>query len=382
MKKRKLLALLLLLFSVALFTTGCWNRKELDKLGIVSAIGIDKGEDGKVKLSVQIIKPESLKKGGGGGEKEKPVIILSSTGDTVFDAIRNFVAKSGRKLFHPHNSVIVLGEKMAREGVLPVIDWFNRDHEMRPLAWVMVTKGEASDIILAKSELENIPGQQIDMMLQDYGAVSKAVPVHLLEFYDKLTSESGHPVLGRIQVKEEIDKTSAFEFKGAGVFRKDKLIGWLDPLETRGYLWIWDKVKSGIITVPCPENENKLVSLEIIKAGSKIKPEFKEGKVSCRIEVKVQSNLGESMCNENLAKPETIAILEEEQRKAVEQEIKTLVKQAQEEFKVDILGLGAVTMRKYPGEWKELKDRWEEEFPQVEVEVEVSSKINLIGMVE
>ena len=382
MRKTKLLALLLLLLSVALFTTGCWNRKELDKLGIVSAIGIDKEEDGKVKLTVQIIKPMPAKKGGGGGEKEKPVIILSSTGETVFDAVRNFVEKSGRKLFHPHNSVIVLGEKMAREGVLPVIDWFNRDHEVRPLAWVMVTKGEASDIILTKSELERIPGHQIEMMLQGYGGVSKTVPVHLLEFYEKLTSESDHPVLGRIQVKEEIDKTSTFELKGAGVFRKDKLIGWLDPLETRGYLWIRDKVKSGIITVTCPENENKLVSLEIIKAGSKIKPELKEGKIRYRIEVKVKSNIGENMCNEKLAKPEIIALLEEEQRAAVEQEIKTLVKQAQEKFKVDILGLGVATMRQYPEEWKELKDRWEEKFPQVEVEVEVTSKISLIGMVE
>ncbi|WP_460000901.1 Ger(x)C family spore germination C-terminal domain-containing protein [Paradesulfitobacterium aromaticivorans] len=36
-------------------------------------------------------------------------------------------------------------------------------------------------------------------------------------------------------------------------------------------------------------------------------------------------------------------------------------------------------MRKYPKEWKELKDHWKDKFSQVEVEVKVNSKIVRVG---
>ena len=41
---------------------GCWSRRELDTLSIISAIGIDKSEeDGKLSVTFQIIKPSALK---------------------------------------------------------------------------------------------------------------------------------------------------------------------------------------------------------------------------------------------------------------------------------------------------------------------------------
>ncbi|GAB6153105.1 Ger(x)C family spore germination protein [Desulfosporosinus burensis] len=374
---------LLLILSVTLLTTGCWNRKELDRLAIVAAVGIDKGEDQKIKLTVQVIKPGALKSPSseGGSGKEKGVWIIKSSGNTVFDAVRNFIEKSGRKLFWPHTMVIVIGEKMAKDGILPVIDWFLRDHEMRLQTRVLVTPGEASEMISGNAGLEKIPASHLERMIKDSGALSKSVAVNLMEVTNMITSQSSHPVIGRISKNKSGQDEEELLLKGAGVFRKDRLIGWLNPLETRGYLWIKDKVKSGIITIPCPEHPDKLISLEIIKSKSKVKPRLEMGMLKYTIEVDINCNLGEQMCIEDL-NPEMIAVLEDEERQAVEKEIIALIRKAQEEYKLDILGLGEATMREFPEEWNKVKERWEEEFPQAEVEVKVNSRLSSMGMLK
>jgi len=383
MRGKRGVVFLLLILSVILLTTGCWNRKELDRLAIVAAVGIDKGEDQKITLTVQVIKPEALKSPSseGGSGKEKGVWIIKSSGNTIFDAVRNFVEKSGRKLFWPHTMVIVIGENMAKDGVLPVMDWFLRDHEMRLQTWVLVTQGEASEVIKGDSGLEKIPASHLERMIEDSGALSKSVSSNLMEVTNMITCQSSHPVIGRISNNKSGQDEEELLLKGAGVFRKDRLIGWLNPLETRGYLWIKGKVKSGVITITCPEHPDQLISLEIIKSKTKVKPRLEMGILKYTIEVDINCNLGEQMCIEDL-NPEMIAVLEDEERQAVEKEIVALIRKAQEEYKLDILGLGEATMREFPKEWNKVKEQWAEEFPQAEVEVKVNSRLLLTGMLK
>lgn len=383
MKKRGLVVLLLILF-VILLTTGCWNRKELDRLAIVAAVGIDKGEDQKIKLTVQLIKPGALQSPSseGGSGKEKGVWIIKSSGDTVFDAGKNFMEKSGRELFWPHTIVIIIGEEMAKDGLLPVINWFIRDHEMRLKTWVLVTQGEASEIIEGNTGLEKIPANHLKQIIES-DALSKSVTVNLMDVSNMIISQSSHPVIGKIvKNKSSQDDEEEVLMKGAGVFRKDRLIGWLNPLETRGYLWIKDKVKSGIIIIPSPEDPDKLLSLEVVRSKGKIKPRLEMGVLKYTIEVDVHSYLGEQMSTEDLANPEMFTVLEDEQRQAVEKEIVALIHKAQEEYKLDILGLGEAAMREFPKEWNKVKERWDEEFPQAEIEVKVTSRLWRTGMLK
>ncbi|GJM76971.1 hypothetical protein HMSSN036_91870 [Paenibacillus macerans] len=50
------MASLILLLSIILLTTGCWNRRELNELGIAVAAGVDKEGD-HYRLSVQVVDP-------------------------------------------------------------------------------------------------------------------------------------------------------------------------------------------------------------------------------------------------------------------------------------------------------------------------------------
>lgn len=381
--KTRSLMLVLLVLLLSFTTTGCWNRAELDRLSFVSAMAFDRGTDNQIRLTAQLVDVGSIKSPEGSGKPGNAFFTLSSSGDTVFAAVRNFVTKSGRKLYFPHMMLVVFGGDLAREGVRPELDWLVRDHEIRLLTRVLVTDGKAADIVSAESEPESIPAQHLNMMLEQYGAVSKTVDCNLSVLYNSIYpfEQSAQGVVGRVELSgTDTSKPNRFLLSGAGAFHEDKLVGWLNPVQTRGYLWLCNKVKSGIISVPAPNGQNRLASLDIIGSSCKVTPCWDEGEMKYTVNVKVESDIGENMGTGTLT-PQAISQLEEEQSQKVQGEIEAVIKAAQQDFKSDILGLGEVTMRKCPEQWKEMQGEWNRIFPQCSVQVIVKSKIRNTGLI-
>ncbi|HAF17511.1 MAG: hypothetical protein ACN4A7_10305, partial [Thermacetogeniaceae bacterium] len=88
---RKIIFFLLVI--ILLFTSGCWNRREMDTLTVNSALGFDLIEtngETKILLSVLTIKPSQSfggagdMGGGGAGQQQtaKTGQVISITGDT------------------------------------------------------------------------------------------------------------------------------------------------------------------------------------------------------------------------------------------------------------------------------------------------------------
>ncbi|MDP4126386.1 MAG: Ger(x)C family spore germination protein [Bacillota bacterium] len=383
MQKRKIVVYLLLMLGIPFLITGCWDRKELEARAIVTLVAIDRGENSDIKFSVQVARTSDPKassnESSSGGVQSS--VILSSTGETVFDALRNLILKSGRKLYYSHNIAIILSNEIATEGILPVLDLFNRDTELRPLTWVLVAPGKAADILEAQSTLESLSANQLDKMLKDFGASSKTVATTLLDTMKQLAYDSPGAVLSNIELDPNSPKKSLL-LNGAAVFKRDKLIGKLDPVETRGYLWSQGKVKSGIITIPCPGEASKKVSMEIKRANRKIISDISDGKLKFTITVNVNSRLAEQECLTNLGNPEKLMELKKSQDEEIEKEIRSVVDKAQEEYDTDILGFGTELSRKFPREWQKIKENWAEEFPKAEVNIVVNSKISDIGSVK
>ncbi|MDP4091707.1 MAG: Ger(x)C family spore germination protein, partial [Bacillota bacterium] len=96
MKSLKLMLLSLLVFLNLISMTACWNYREIDKLAIVTGVAIDKGDDQKFKLTVEVIDFT--------GEKNTKAVSRTMTmeGKTIFDAARNAISISGKRLYWSH----------------------------------------------------------------------------------------------------------------------------------------------------------------------------------------------------------------------------------------------------------------------------------------
>lgn len=388
MKCRLLFCTLSILAMVAV--SGCWNRKELDTLSIVEAIGIDNEKRGSITLTFQILKPGEVKAAagdqegthtsGGGGGRGKVTFIITSKGRTVFEAARNATFEAERKLFFAHNKVIVIGEATAKSGIVPLIEFMNRDHEFREGSRIFIAKGKASDIIKSTHEQEKVPADAIENLARISISTSQIPEINLHDFLKTIDSKSSDPYIpGILEVKQDGNSKQRLRLENTAILRKDKLIGWFDKKETRGLLWILGDVKGGIIVVKSPKEEARDVSLEITRASVKVKPEMMNGRLKINVKIKEEGNLGEQMSETvNLTKPDMFKRLEAEKSAVIKDEIGSALAKAQK-WGVDIFKFGEAVHRKYPAEWRKLSANWPEEFRKLEVNVQVDAKLRRFG---
>jgi spore germination protein KC len=398
-KMGRKITLVLLCFTL-LCTPGCWNRREVETLAFVGSFGIDLEAGNKVQLTARIVRPEALPSGtsgaGGGTTNERAFWLATSTGDTVFEAIRNFLTQSSRRLYWPHARFIVIGEKMAQSNQLPeVLDYFDRNWEFRRTARILVVRGTtAADFLQTEFEQDRLPLAGLtNLMEASAQGYAGTVIVNLNQFLQMLEGEGIEPTATRVEIipKNPGDirgQTIRMEVKksplvnGAAVFKGGRLVGWLDQSTTRGLLWVKGQVKGGIVNIPQPGTPNKLMSMELLQEKTRIKPILTaEGKPLIQVKVDLIANIGEIQAPADPSQdPEFIPQVNQLLAEAVVQEIRSVLYIAQQEFNTDIFGFGAAINRKYPQLWQDLKNRWNDEFPHLEVQVAVTATTRRAGL--
>ncbi len=378
MTKFKLLSISLL---IGLLLGGCWDRRELNDIAITMGVGVDYDPAVKnVHLSMQIIKPDQMKgpgggnggKGGGGGQQAS--FLLESQGRTVFEAIRQANFKSTHKINWTHSMVIILGKSAVDNGVSPFLDLFIRDPEPRPTQWILVTETESKTILEATSPLEKVSAMSIDNIIKNTVNTSKAVAVDLHSFIEKLISKTTSAVAPIIKTSSEEPKELILD--GTAVFKKDKMVGKLNPSETRGLLWVTGQVKGGVISFEAKREEP--VTLEIIQASGSFKPQLNKGQPLIHLRIKVVCNLGEQETKEDMSDPEKLDYLAKKAAKVIQAEITATVKKTQQ-LRADVFGFGQAIYVKYPKQWQPMESRWDELFPQVKMDVKVDIAIKQVG---
>lgn len=371
----------LIVFSLILLVpTGCWNRRELDELGIVVGAALDKTPgNGGLDLTAQLVKPGAsrtsgqMQNGGGGSEA---VLNIVSSGETVFQAVREMTHFSNRRLFWSHNNLIIIGEDLAKEGVSKSLDYFLRNEETYPTVWVMVARGKAADVLKADPTLEKIQALSIGDLANAQASTSQTTVVDLIDFSQRLISTTTAPIAGVLQMVEK-DQQKLVQLSGTAVFKKDRLAGFLDEEETRGLLWVLGKVKSGILVID--RGEGKKISLEIIQARGKLIPEIRDDRILIRIAIEVLSDIGDMMMHQDLLSTAVIDTIKKEQQEVIKKEIEKALEKARS-LNADIFGLGDAIHRKYPRLWRQLEERWEQYFPELEVIIDIRSNLRRGGV--
>lgn len=394
--KRKTLTLIISLALPFFLASGCWNKVELDQRAIVAGFGLDKArEEGRLKVTVQVAKPGEIKAGAKSeGGAPSAVTVFTGTGYTFFDGLRNLAMVTGKKLFLSEAKILVVGEELARDDIGKATDLYERDAEPSTRNYLLIAKGEAEEVLETEMGLEKIWAYGIGNTVKAMSAHGKAPAIEIADFLEAVESKTTAPVATAVQlvskgeekgeIKAEEDKArppKEIKVSGTAVFRNYKLTGWLDERETRGLLWVTGKIKSGIIVVPAPGDDRRLVAFEIIRAKADIKPEMKDGNLTITVEVEEEGNLGEEQPDSvDVTVPGVLRELEKRKKEAIENEILAAVSRARE-LNADIFGFGEAVHRKYPGEWKQLEANWDEIYPTLEVNLAVDARIRRTGKI-
>lgn len=369
---------------------GCWDRRELDELAIQLGTAIDKvGDNYRVAIQVVIPAEVSSRISSSGGS---PVTMFQATAPTIFEAYRKMTETSSRKIYSAHIRVLVIGEEVAREGIAPVLDMFSRNHEPRTDFYLMVARNSpAMQILKTLTSLEKIPAEELFYALDTSArSWSPTTTVTIEALIEQLVTENLSPVLTGVEIVgnkrrgeqmtniDEIDPGAKIRFVGLAVFRKDKLQGWLNERDSRGYNYIKDNVHSSAGSIPCPESEGKVV-IETLRSKTRLGAEVENGEPVIRIAIKNTSTISEVSCKLKLNDPETFRQLERQVRGRYMQIMDDVIEKAKTEYKYDIFGFGNVLYKTHPKQWRQFKADWDERFRRLKVVYDIKVYIRRFG---
>ncbi|WLR48728.1 Ger(x)C family spore germination protein [Halobacillus litoralis] len=372
-----------------LLLSGCWNSKELDDLGIVVAVGIDKTEDNQFLLITQVINPSEIATDA--PTTRPPVSIYESTGDSLFEAFRNMTEKSPRKMYLSQLRLLVIGRKLAEEGILPSLDAFYRDHEFRTAFFVTIAKDTGvKDLLNVLTPYEKIPANKL---MHSMEAVQRSLGssrgVVIDELIAQIRSKGQNPVLpgllidGNAEVGtsieniEKIDAPTQLRIDNLAVMEEDRLIGWLKPEESKGLNYITGDMESTTVSYPC--EDKGLISVEVLRTDNSLKAKFDDGNPTISIELELEGNVGELDCPIDLTKAESIETINGEVENRVKQKMQAAIKAAQEDFGSDIFGFGNLIHRKNPAYWKTIENNWNSKFKELKIDIQVKAQIRRKG---
>ncbi|KAF1086724.1 Spore germination protein B3 precursor [Sporotomaculum syntrophicum] len=385
----KKIIILLLVFSLSALMGGCWSRSEIVEEAIVLGTGVDWTEDGQIRLTVQIASPGAFIAGGeaGVGGTQAPAWVVWAEGKTIQDAERYLAMKVPREIYWGHSVILVIGEEMARQGTSLVTNFFTRFRQPREIMWFMVARGEAKKVLEAQPWLSHTSAQAVGFLTR----METGFSVHLWEYGAMLSNKGVQPVVTAVAVKEVAEARGpgaegkapaqqGVELSGVGVFKEDRLIGWLDPNETRGLLWLKGKAQKGAITVPSPGEPEREVSIEIRRSSTKIEPEYDGENLCFNVKIYVEGDMVEQQSRVNLATPEHSNALESAMSEEIKNRCIITLEKAQWEYGVDIFGFGEAFHRKYKKDWLKLQNNWDEEFSRAGVNITVEAHVREIGL--
>ncbi|WP_425447972.1 Ger(x)C family spore germination protein [Dethiothermospora halolimnae] len=383
-KFRKIIFLIIINLMSMFILAGCWDNVDLTKQAFVVGVGLDKTKEGKLELTLQIVKPSTVASKEGPSTGDKPVWVYSTEGHTIFEAVRKQLETINRKPFYSHAQIIVIGESLAKDGIQESIDFFERDVEPRLTSSVLVAKGTtAKEILKAKSGLEDIPAMHFKEILQNEKNNLNILNIKLIDILEDLSYPAANPVIASIDIvkRNKVLSIKDTAVKGCGVFKRDKLVGWLDTEGTKGMKYIKNKSKDGIINVENPLNNKLKVAIEQLDSETEIDVNIDNEGLKFTIGVEGKGNIGGQQGTEDLTSSKQLKSLEEEVQNKIKSQIEHVVNEAQKNFKSDILGLGLKVSKKYPYYWDELKKDWSKAFGKADIKVDVKFNIVRTGLI-
>lgn len=381
----------IILFLIVFLLTGCWNRRDPELLGFVLATGFDYDpQTGLYQIVAQIANPlgSATEEQSGEGVDKKPFWVVEALGHTPYEARENLALKSSVELFWAHSSILAIGENLARQGILPILDLFERERQLRIITRPMVVEGDLRSLLEAEFPLEESSSrglwrQATTMMFERTSYPSKV----LRESIINLARPGVDIMIGRVgNIAPQTDNSSdtgttpPAELAGAAAFVKDHMIGWIGEREVAGWHWVQGRAHRATLIIPSPLDRSPL-SVEIHRSHVKLEPRLEGDKVTIIVKIHARGRIQEQIAPGDLVDVKARhTSLERRTATVIENDVQMALKRAQE-LNSDYLGLGNLIYRKLPWEWKVLEPRWKEILPTVTLDIQVQVDIVRAGLV-
>jgi spore germination protein KC len=262
-KKAARLFGVIICISTVMLLSGCWSSKEPKELDIIDSVLYDKEPDGTYMVIGEIMNPQGLGGAGilGGASGNKSSFITTmGFGSSIREAISKQTQKEMID-FGGHNKARFLTERLAQDGIAPLLDMITRDRLTDEKPFLVVVKvDDPKNVYNCMIGRSSMVGDYIeDLSRHQPKDKATGVFVSTLEFIRDYYTEGKEPVTGLAIVEKSSDKPSGntelntesgglnspvnyvMKYEGLAAFKDDRLVGLMDAKEAESYNFIVNK---------------------------------------------------------------------------------------------------------------------------------------------
>lgn len=376
MKRIKFLILLLPLLS------GCYNYRELNELGITTAVSIDY-KDNNFYVIAEVINP--IKQQDASSSNNSPFVNYNSSSSSLQDAFRKVVLESPRQLYAAQLEIIVLSEEVVNNHLEEVLEYFARDPESRTEIKIIVAKTEDSTkAITLQTLLTSLSSSNIINSLDLQSKVlGMSYPVTLNELLNMYIDPYLEVVLpsmtlyGNYEIgdeKENITTSSPkaiVKIDGSTITKDNKILGYLDLEESKILNLINGKLKETIIKM------NYYDGYIIFEPNRiKVSRELDIKNNIIKINISGYSKTKEIQSNINLKDPKEVEKLNKALNMELEKKITDTFNSIREKYGTDVFGFQELYYRTDYKYFKENCTNWYEDiYPKIKLEVKANVRL-------
>lgn len=384
----------LIIITIFILTTGCWNYQELNDLAIATAIAIDKDDDNNYEVSILVSNDKNAQVSS--KEGESLTTVYSGTGKTISQALKDIDLKIPRQIYLGHLAVVIIEDDIAKEGILKVSDAILRNPEtVKRFLLILARENKAKSIIKILSPLESFPSQNIYANIKasnEAQAISTSITYS--EFIENTLKTGINPILpstsviGDIKDGSKIDSLQQSEpeayikLRTDAIFKGDKFIGYSNVEESKGINIIRNRINELNITTTCfDENKEHYIVSNLLNLKSNFTIELKNNVPTATINVKSSGEITELNCNLDLTDSKIIEKIEKKAEASVKDLIKQALEVTQKKYKSDIFGFGNMLYKKYPKFYNKIGD-WDEYFETLDIKIKINLDLELKGSLQ
>lgn len=412
---------IVLLITFVYILTGCTtDSKNIDDQAYAIMVGIDKGVDNKIRLTVQFPTYKgggngSSLGGGGGNSDEKEhglvdgTIVASIECATVLEGINLLNTSTSRHISLVHCKAIIFSEQLAQDGINFYLSDFARFRETRRIANIGVCRGKAEEYIMENKTLigDNI-FKSIELSFSQsknsglfpmmgftnfykstISPYSQAYSIYMginnfknLQNSDKeknpplKTHENYYP--GDVPKKGNLKQ----EMIGTAIFNGDKLAGTLNAEETRYFLMVVNEFRHGILTIEDKRHPGMAIPFDL-RPGRKpdIKVRFDKSTPIIDVNLNIEADIVGIQSGMHYESTDRIKELSDLLKDTIEGGVSKTIKRVQKQMGTDIFGFGYYAASKFITINDLEKYNWLSHFIDAKINVSVRTNIRRTGLV-
>ena len=351
------------------------NCREVEQLQVIQTMGLD-AMAGGVTLSLAAAGED----GGGVARMEADGVSITA----AMDRIRGYSYEE--ELFCPHIGRLLLGEKLAEQGVESALAYISRSPDLRlDMPLFVVKGGTAEETVMGVGDGDRGICDVMRIVEQDLkrrGESGLTTAAQIL----RDTAQCGSSLICALDPGKASESLDGPDAEGAetdsqsvaplgyAILREGRLCRYLT--KEQGVAVGFLKNRVGRSTVQLRDSRGNLAVLELSGGGSRIRPVWADGTLrSLQIDCDARASLLELGGRGALKGTEDTDYLTAQLESRLAEYLSAAL-QASKELKADYLCLAEAVERADPAAWRGLEQDFVDLLPELELEITVRAELN------